>query len=133
MCPQNAGNAVSETQNSKYFQGACPRTPYNCVVTMASHSLKPWLRYWVRTLSQSESLSKSKAMWININANTVSKRTCIVWMAPSCAGKPNFKAFDARIELATLRSCLGGLPCIFLQLYGLRKSFSLISLKCYRV
>ena len=26
-CPQNAGNAVSETQISKNFRGACPRTP----------------------------------------------------------------------------------------------------------
>ena len=26
-CPQNAGNAVSETQISKHFRGACPRTP----------------------------------------------------------------------------------------------------------
>ena len=25
--------------------GACPRTPYNCVATMASPSLKSWLRY----------------------------------------------------------------------------------------
>ena len=28
MCPQNAGNAASETQNSKHFRvGACPGTP----------------------------------------------------------------------------------------------------------
>ena len=26
-CPQNAGNAVSETQISKHFRGACSRTP----------------------------------------------------------------------------------------------------------
>ena len=25
-CPQNVGNAVSETPNSKHFQGTCPRT-----------------------------------------------------------------------------------------------------------
>ena len=45
-CPQNAGNAVSDSQISKYFRGTCPRTPYNCVVTMASPSLKSWLRHW---------------------------------------------------------------------------------------
>ena len=27
MCPQNAGNAVSETQNSKYFRGSMPPDP----------------------------------------------------------------------------------------------------------
>ena len=27
MCPQNAGNAISETQSPKNFRGACPRTP----------------------------------------------------------------------------------------------------------
>ena len=37
-CPQNAGNAVSETQSLKN---------YNCVVTMASPSLKFWLRHWL--------------------------------------------------------------------------------------
>ena len=38
-CPQNAGNAVSETQISKHFRGGdAPGHPYNCVVTMASPS-----------------------------------------------------------------------------------------------
>ena len=27
MCPQNAGNAISETQNSNISGGACPRSP----------------------------------------------------------------------------------------------------------
>ena len=37
-CPQNAGNAVSETQISKKFLGGghAPGPPYNCVVTMGS-------------------------------------------------------------------------------------------------
>ena len=46
MCPQNAGNSVSETQNSKKFPGEhAPEPPYNCVLTMASPSPKSWLRY----------------------------------------------------------------------------------------
>ena len=28
-------------------RGSCPRTPYNCVVTRASHSLKSWLRHCI--------------------------------------------------------------------------------------
>ena len=27
MCPQNAGNAISETQNSKNFRGSMPPDP----------------------------------------------------------------------------------------------------------
>ena len=27
MCPQNAGNAIAEAQNSKNFGGPSPRTP----------------------------------------------------------------------------------------------------------
>ena len=43
---QNAGNAVSETQISKTFRGGnAPGPPYNGVVTMASPSLKSWLRH----------------------------------------------------------------------------------------
>ena len=34
-CPQNAGNAVSETQNSKYFQGGhVPGPPYRNVLSL---------------------------------------------------------------------------------------------------
>ena len=33
-CPQNAGNAVSGTQNSTFSRGVYPRTPYKCVVTV---------------------------------------------------------------------------------------------------
>ena len=32
--PQNAGNGVSETQNSNVFRGVYPMTPYKCVVTV---------------------------------------------------------------------------------------------------
>ena len=39
-CPQNAGDAISEAQIQKNFQD-----PYNCVITMASPSLKSWLRH----------------------------------------------------------------------------------------
>ena len=31
----------------KISGGACPRTPYNCIVTMASPSLKSWLRHCI--------------------------------------------------------------------------------------
>ena len=34
-CPQNAGNAVSETQQTG-SGGHAPRPPYNCVATMTS-------------------------------------------------------------------------------------------------
>ena len=37
--------------------GPCPRTPYNGVVTMASPSLKSWLRYWIK-LSHTGDLKK---------------------------------------------------------------------------
>ena len=33
----------------KLFGGPCPGPPYNCVVTMASPSLKSWLRHWACT------------------------------------------------------------------------------------
>ena len=55
---------------------ACHRTPlapYNCVVTMASPSIKSWLRYWVWTLSQSELRS------ISDRSNF---RSILVWTAP---------------------------------------------------
>ena len=42
MCPQNAGNAVSKTQNSKHFRGSMPPDPPTIV---SSPSLKSWLRY----------------------------------------------------------------------------------------
>ena len=45
-CPQNAENVVSETQISKNLRrGNAPGPPYNCVLTMASPSLKSSLRH----------------------------------------------------------------------------------------
>ena len=41
MCPQNAGNAISETQNSKNFREHAPGPPYNWTPPTIVSSLWP--------------------------------------------------------------------------------------------
>ena len=64
-CPQNVGNAVSETQNSKISRGSCLRTPLQkCIVTLPRGSTDPFPPEMARPLNGSQ--SKPAITTINI-------------------------------------------------------------------
>ena len=49
--------------------GACPRTPYNCVVTMASPTLKSWLRHCSLALPYARLMTFSQwDLWLTRSA-----------------------------------------------------------------
>ena len=62
---QTHGTSPNTARSSVFF-GRNPRTPYNCVVTIASPSLKSWLRYWLH-----RSLFKNSRTNICQNVDTV--------------------------------------------------------------
>ena len=64
-----------------FFGGNAPGTPYNCVVTMASPSLKSWLRHWLGVFPA-----------INFTARVVLFTTSWFWETAFRKDKSDFEA-----------------------------------------